>query len=200
MTAAKTTNPTRIPTVQDLIAALQRGEDAIRDAAKIVCEMVDANPNAYQEIRKQTGIDWKVLANLERVGRGAMNYNLLLDTSPAARYIALLPASQQGEVYEKGVKVATTSGGKTFVTIKKVQELTPFEAKIVFDSAKIRSVDEQINTASKPTPARAMAAQRYIIKDDCITIFSNTTFTMSQLQDILEGMKDKAIKSLAKKR
>ena len=195
------TGTVKVPSVQEFAAALQRGESAIREAAAILCQMVDADPKAYQKIHKETGIHWNVLGNLERVGRGAMHYKLLFDTSPAARHISALPASQQNDIYEKGVQVVSVQGGKTVVESKKPHELTPQQVRVLFDdkAKHVRSVDEQLKVASEPKPVTpARSAQRYIIANDKLTVLAATTFTMSQLQDILEDMKQRAIKSLAK--
>jgi len=179
---------TKTPTVNDFISALNRGEEAIREAATILCQMVDHDPKTYEKIHKETGIHWNVLGNLERVGRGAMHY-------------AMLPASQQAECYDKGIQVVNITGGKTIVESKKPQELTMQEARVVFDVKHVRTIEEQVKVVKQPKPATpAKAAQRYSIADDKLTVFAATVFTMSQLQDILEQMKSKAIKSLATKK
>ena len=59
---------TKTPTVQDFVSALNRGEEALLEAAKILCDMVDQDPKTYEKINRETGIHWNVLANLERVG------------------------------------------------------------------------------------------------------------------------------------
>lgn len=192
----------KIPTVQEFVAAIKRGEDAIREAADMLCAMVDADPQAINKIYKETGIDWRVLSNLEKVGRGAMHYRLLFDSSPSAKFIAMLPASQQAEVYERGVKVVSDVGGKVVVETKKPHELTPQQSRVLFDNLNhhVRTVDEQIKVrASAVRVAPAKSAQRYAIEGDMLTVFAKTTFTMSQLEDILERMKAKAIKGFGKK-
>jgi len=163
--------------------------------------MVDADPKTYEKIHKETGMHWDVLGNLERVGRGAMHYRLLLDTSPAAKYIAQLPASQQSDCYDKGVQVVNISGSKTIVESKKPQELSAQEARVVFDVKHIRTIDEQVKVVNQPKPsAPAKIAQRYTIIEDKLNVLAATVFTMSQLQEILEQMKSRAIKSLATKK
>lgn len=75
------------------------------------------------------------------------------------------------------------------------------EARVVFDVKHVRTIEEQVKVVKQPKPATpAKAAQRYSIADDKLTVFAATVFTMSQLQDILEQMKSKAIKSLATKK
>lgn len=201
--AVKTHN--LVPTIAQFSAALAEGEAAILRAADMLCHMVDANPDIYTEIHKATGIHWNVLGNLERVGRGAMHYKLLFDSSPASKRIISLPARQQEEIYEKGIKVISTDPktGKTTVETKKPHELTQQQVRVVFDEKNkhVRSVDEQLKEAAAPKPVTpARAAQRYTIENDRLVVIAATVFTMSQLQDILDSMKEKAIQSLATKK
>lgn len=192
---------TKAPTIEQFQAALAKGEAAIREAADMLCRMVDNDPKTYEKIHKATGIHWNVLGNLERVGRGAMHYKLLFDTSPAATKIQLLPASKQAEVYERGVQVVSEHGGKFVVEQKKAHELTPQQVKILFAPDHIRTVDEQMKeAAAKPKPKASFAAQRYIVEGDKLTILAATTFTMAQLEEILESMKSKEIKKLETKK
>lgn len=190
-----------IPSIQDFTAALYRGEQAIREAATILCQMVDSDPKTYEKIHKETGIHWNVLANLERVGRGAMHYKLLFDSSPASKHLISLPQSQQAEAYEKGVRVVTVQqDGKTVVETKKPQELTPAQVKIVFDDKHIRSVDEQITAAKQTLPTERKKPQpvvRYEIKNGKLIVLSFTEFTVAALEEILEQMKNKSVKTLA---
>lgn len=193
---------TKTPTVQDFVSALNRGEEALREAAKILCDMVDQDPKTYEKINRETGIHWNVLANLERVGRGAMNYRLLFDTSPASKYIAALPASQQADIYERGVKVVSVQNGKTIVEELNPANMSRSQARAVFSPDNhVRTVDEQIKAVKAPaTVPKARIAQRYTITDDRLLVLDRTEFTMSQLHDILEEMKTRAIKSLATKK
>ena len=192
---------TKTVTIADFVSALNRGEESIREAANILCRMVDSDPKTYEKIYKETGISMNVLGNLERVGRGAMHYKLLFDTSPEAKYIASLPASHQNDVYENGVKVVTVVDGRANVKIKSAQWLSVHESKVAFDKTHVRTVEEQIKVASQTAPkAIARTAQRYTFENDKLIVFSNTVFTMSQLEDIMEKMKTAAIKSLATKK
>lgn len=190
-----------IPTIEQFQAALARGEQAIREAAAMLCQMVDSDPKTYEKVHKATGLHWNVIGNLERVGRGAMDYRLLFDTSPASRFIQLLPASKQTEIYEKGVKVVSEQDGKFVVEHKKPHELTQQQVRVAFAHDHVRDVDEQMKVSSqKPKEKKASLAQRYTIADGVLRVLANTTFTMSQLEDILERMKEKELKKLATKR
>lgn len=193
--------PTKIPTIADFQNALARGESAIREAAAMICVMVDADPKIYEKIHKATGIHWNVIGNLERVGRGAMHYKLLFDTSPAASKIQMLPASKQEEVYERGVQVISEQGGKFVVETKKAHELTPQQVKVLFAPDHIRTIDEQMKeSVNKPKPKTSFEAQRYTIQGDKLTVLSATTFTMAQIEEILNQMKSGEIKKLATKK
>jgi hypothetical protein len=192
-----------IPTIQDFTAALYRGEQAIRDAANILCQMVDADSKTYEKIHKETGIHWNVLANLERVGRGAMHYKLLFDSSPASKFLITMPQSQQAQAYENGIPVVTKQGGKTVVETKKPQELTAREARAVFNCKHIRTVEEQlklVGVEEKTQPQKTRLAQRWEIRGEKCVILAYSEFTMTQLEAIVDKMKDAALKSLSAKK
>jgi hypothetical protein len=189
-----------VPTIKDLTDALSRGEQAIRDAAAIICKMVDADPKCYAKINKATGIHWSVLANLERVGRGAMHYKLLFDSSPASKFLITMPQSQQQDAYDHGVQVVTLHpDGKSVVETKTPQELTPAQARIVFDAKRIRSVDEQIKAAkhpAQPNRLRLQPAKRYEIKDGRLIVLSATVFDAGQLEEILAQLRSNGLRTL----
>jgi uncharacterized protein YejL (UPF0352 family) len=192
------------PTINQFAAALQAGRDAIKKACDMLCLIVDANPNAYRDIQKEhPEISANLLANLERVGRGVMHEALLFDSSPAAKRIALLPASQQKALYEGTIKVVSVANGKTYVDDKKVTQLSKQEIAVVFTpDNQVRNTDEQLKAiATKPTvvtPSRA--AERFVIEGDKITVLANTTFTAAQWEEIGERAFGNALKQLARRK
>jgi len=192
------------PTIKQFAEALQAGRDSIKIACNILCGLVDANPNAYRDIQKEhPEISSNLLANLERVGRGAMHEALLFDSSPAAKRIAMLPASQQKALYEGTVKVVSVANGKTYVDDKKVTQLSKQEVAVVFTpDNQVRKIDEQIKAIAKnPTPVTlSRAAERFVIEGDKITVLANTTFTAAQWEDIGNRAFGNALKQLAKKK
>jgi hypothetical protein len=195
---------TKLPSYQDIAAALQLGRDYIKKGAEMLVQVCDANPNALVECHRATGIPIKDLNIIELIGRNRMHVELMFDNSPASRYIALLPPSQQNECYDKTISVAVKREGKIFIEERKAQTLSRSEALMVFDPAahRVRPVEEQMkvvtDTSLKPT--RAKTAQRYIITGDTITILAKTTFTAVQLEDVLAKLKANALQSLAKKK
>jgi hypothetical protein len=195
---------TKLPTYQDIADALKRGNDSIKEAAAMIVQVCDANPKALEECHKATGINFSILASLERVGRNQMHFALLFDTSPASRYIALLPASQQNECYDKTISIAVKREGKIFIEERKAQTLSSAEARVVFDPAdhRIRPVEEQMKFVTDTTlkRIRAKTEQRYIITGDIITFQSKAAFTAVQLEELLARLKANALQLLAKKK
>ena len=196
--------PTKLPTYNDIAAALQRARDGIKEAAVMVVQICDADPQALYKCSKATSIPYNVLANLEKVGRGQMHIELLFDTSPASKAVALLPPAQQAKCYDAPIQVAVRREGKTYVEEKKAQQLTPAEVRVVFDVVdhRVRPVEEQMKVVTDTTikPRACQPAQRYIITGDSITILAATTFTAVQIEDVLAKLKANALQSLAKKK
>jgi hypothetical protein len=193
-----------VPTIKQFAEALQAGRDSIKIACNILCALVDDNPNTYRDIQKQhPEISTNLLANLERVGRGAMNEALLFDSSPSAKRIALMPPGQQKALYEGTIKVVSVSNGKTYVDDKKVTQLSRQEVAVVFTpDNQVRNIDEQIKAiAVKHVSAiPAKSAERYVIEGDKITVFANTTFTAAQWEDIGNRAFGNSLRELAKKK
>jgi hypothetical protein len=192
------------PTIESLLEALSRGRVAIKDAAAIMVSLVDADPRVYGKIIKEDPrISLNLLVTLEKVGRGVIYDALIFDSSPGARRLLALPYSKQKEYYENPIKIVQLQKGKPVQVEKQIFNLTPAEAKIVFNGNDLRPLNEQadiLNQSNKPV-MRAEPAQRYDIDDDgaLIVHFSETKFTLSQLEEILESCKTKAIRSLATK-
>jgi hypothetical protein len=189
--------------IDGLFDALSRGRDAIKEAAEIMVALADQDPRIYEKIIKsQPGISLNLLYTLERVGRGTLYDALLFDNSPGARRLLTMPFSQQKEYYEKPIKVVTMVSGKPTQSEKPIQQLTPQEVRVAFSDTGIRTEGEQVKVLEEISrPHKAQPAQRYEIMPDgtFIVHLPETAFTPSQLQDIYEQVKNKAMKSLGKK-
>jgi hypothetical protein len=189
-------------TIDNLLEALARGRDAIKEASAIMVGLVDQDSRIYEKIiKQQPGLSLNLLATLEKVGRGVIYDALLFDSSPGARRLLTLPFSQQREYYEKPVKIVSIQGTKTIVTEKPIQQCTPKEIRTAFKDNGMRSVEEQCEAIKSESVAlRSRPAQRYEILDngDVIVFYAQTRFTAAQFEDIYERAKTKSIKSLAR--
>ena len=191
-------------TINGLLDALSRGRSAIKEAAQIMVGLSDNDPNIYSKIiEEEPNLSLNLLYTLERVGRNQLYDALLFDNSPGARRLLTMPFSKQKEYYESPVKVVSVQDGKTVQVEKPIQQLTPQEVRIAFSDGGLRSATEQAEVAKQINTRRPMSpAQRYEILDDGTLVihFAETAFTPSQLQDIYERVKNKAINSLTAKK
>lgn len=192
----------KAPTNTEFIAALKQGRDGIELAAKILVYLVDRNDKTFEELVKaDPSISYNLLGNLERVGRGQIYAALLFDSSPGARKLLTLPTSQQKKLYDEPVKIVRVVDGKNIVEEKPIQQLSRHEANLLVDDAgHARTVEEQIKHISTPPTPSSKRAARYEIIGDRLRVLADTEFSMSNLEDILKRMKQKAIESLATKK
>ncbi len=194
--------PTQI-SLDGFRAAFAQGLAGIETAAYILAALIDRDgPKVYKQIMAaEPRCPLNLIANLERVGRGVIPMELLYDSSPAASKIKLLPPAQQKECYAKPVMVVQLDKGKKVMVEKPVKDLTPKECQIVFSGNKINDAKEQSKLLDAVKPSeKTKPAQRYEIlpSGNLVVHFAETEFTPSQLEDIYNRVKERAIKSLKK--
>lgn len=161
---------------------------------------VSVNPNIFDEIiRIDSRFNYNMLESMRKVGAGELYCELLFDPSLAARRLLTLPPQQQRHLYNEPVRVVKLVGDKKVVEEKYVRNMSQHELTMVIDKDKgrARTVEEQLAFV-KPAP-NPKSAQRYEFRDGKLIVPGHTEFTMSQLEDILNRMKQMAIEALAKK-
>lgn len=184
----------------EILGLLQIGRETIEQAAKRFVAFVDRQPRAYQILQEvDSRASHDMLRTVERIGRGQIYGALLFDSSPGARRLLTLPYSQQKEFYEKPVKVVQLHQGKKVEVEKPIQQLTPAEVRVVFAENKIREPQEQAKVLDQiNAPKQPVRAQRYDIlpNGDLVVHESETCFSASDLEEIVERCRQKAIGSL----
>jgi len=191
-----------IPSVKQFIDSFVSKLKGIEDSCKELALMFDSNPDVCDDIVKSDSrFSYNMLASMLKVGQGTLYCELLFDPSLAARKLLPLPISQQKKLYNEPVKVVRNIGGKNTVEEKPLNKLSRHELTLVIDEEKgrARTVEEQIAFVAPPAPSRR--AERYEIKDNGnVIVLAQSEFTASQLQDIADRAKEKAIKSLSTKK
>lgn len=187
-------------TIDDLFEAMDDLERNAKTAGEIMASLVDENPRIYEKIKKlRPKIRLDVLVTLEKIGRGDTIPELLFDHSPGARELLHLPGSQQKEFYSAPVKLVILKNGKKHQIEKPIDQLSPKEAKYAF-----KPIDEQVKIVElmEVVHRHAKPAQRYEIDIEGNVVIPPHTqsiiFSASQLEDICERARAKAIKSLKK--
>ena len=123
----------------------QQGMDAWAKAGKIIVEMVDDDPNAYEKIiEKVPSMTPEILGNFERIGRGLLYAPLAMDSSPGGERLKLLPLSLQRLHESKPVEVCVRRDDRSYDTIMVLpRNMTKKQAKQVFSRDRIRTLGEQ---------------------------------------------------------
>jgi hypothetical protein len=129
------------------------GMEKIRLACEVYVQAVTKNPALEAEFRAAfPQISESGWANIELVGRGAMDYRLLWEGGKARNRIKLLPPSRQAAVLDSGVELLAKDGSELKV---KVENLNPKQVEQVFGGDHIRTLPEQrawIEAQATPMP------------------------------------------------
>ena len=129
-------------------ALVNAGVNSWTQAGKLLVEMVDQDPDAFKKIiTLYPAISHELLAIFERIGRNQVYPYLLMDNSPGCRKLLELPYESQVEIYKHGVDIVTglkTKTGEPIVERKRVQQISSFDASMVFADGELRSVDRQV--------------------------------------------------------
>lgn len=127
--------------VQQFKELFTGGMQKIREACQVYVKAVEENPELEPEFRAAfPQISESGWANIELVGRGAMDYRLLWEGGRARNRIKQLPPSRQAAVLDNGVPLLSKDGSELKV---KVENLTPKQVEQVFGGNHIRTLAEQ---------------------------------------------------------
>lgn len=125
-------------------ALVQQGIDAWVEAGKLLVELIDGDPDAVQGISARA--PWatrEVLSNFERIGRGQVLPQLLVDPSEGAQALLKLPYEEQRRLCDAEVAVASLVRGEIVVASKRIQKLSRQECRTLFSATGIRPIAEQ---------------------------------------------------------
>jgi hypothetical protein len=172
--------------------ALQSARDGLRDAGRILCEILDAEPNAFEMILASVpGITLNSLETLERIGRGRLEPRLITDPSPAAERAIrkAIPIDQQKRLLEMPQEVVARDNGGFRVKQKRIDEMTYKDAHILIGDDGIRDVDAQKAILLDENRRKAESSLRYEIRGDKVTFHADVTLTWSELLELAEKVK-----------
>ena len=128
-------------------ALVNAGVNSWTLAGKMLVEMVDQDPTAFKKIiTLYPAISHEMLAIFERIGRNQVYPYLLLDTSPGCRKLLEMPYESQVEIFKNGVDVVVDLKRGTrepVIERKRIQQISSFEASVVFADGELRSVERQ---------------------------------------------------------
>jgi hypothetical protein len=173
--------------VDEFKELFHQGLENIAKAAAIYVKAIDENPNNHAVFaHKCPNIPMSAWAGFEAVGRGWLDYRLLLIGGSTTKSIRKLPLSQQKLALDSGDEVLVSNGESLIV---KVESLTPSQAKQVFAGDHIRSLGEQrAYVESRHSPDAKDYKLAYTIRKDVLHINAATTLTRKELTRILMEM------------
>jgi len=121
--------------------AVERGVNAIEEAAQVYAAALDEHPAAASEFAARCpGIPATAWAGFEAVGRGWVDKRLLWGGGAAQRALKYLPISMQRQALDGGVELLIGSGESLIVN---VDNLTADQCRQVFAKDRIRDLGAQ---------------------------------------------------------
>lgn len=114
-------------------------------AGKLLVELVDADPNAYDKILERAPmLTPDILGVFERIGRGVLYPPLAMDASPGGSRLKMLPMSIQKKHESAPVEVVVRNREGKYDTLMILpKNMTRSQSKLAFAKDHIRSVGEQ---------------------------------------------------------
>jgi len=184
---------TEVVSVEALIEEFKNlvtiGLESIARAAELYVKAIDENPKNHERFATACQhVPASAWSGFEAVGRGWLDYRLLLNGGTATKILRKLPRSQQTAALDNGVEMLINgSEGDTLVV--KVENLTPKQAKQVFAKDHVRSKGEQrayLESQFAP-PAKEYRAS-YEIRRGVLHINAATKLTRKEITRILMEM------------
>ena len=154
--------------------------------AKTITEYPESKKAFKEAIPQLSGAAW---SQVEKVGNGAMNPNLLIDTSYGAQVVKGLPIAEQDIACYEGIEVLTADGSCLKVTPSR---MTPEQSRIAIAKDHIRDIPEQkafIETLKlKKSMVQKKEFSTYSInkKEKTVTFNFNWTGTVNELLKIAQ--------------
>lgn len=175
--------------IETFVTLFNRGVEAWTEAGKIVVELIDSDPEAIDRICKVSKVTPEMIRWFEKIGRRQLSPQLLLSDEPGIRKLRNLPIDLQEKHANEPIEllIRTEQGWETLLT--DVRNLTPEQARQVFDRAAIRSeaaqrayIEGEAMRKMSP-PVQADVPYRLVGKK--LVVMQPCTFTVSELAEIL---------------
>jgi len=123
--------------------ALTASIDHLLEAGRIFVEMIDADPSAKKKVQAALGWSSQTVNQLEAVGRGTLLPQLYYSSNIAHQKLRGLPLSDQKRYLEEPVELVVEKDGAYDTLLVTVTDLTPAQAKQVFDVNHVRAPGAQ---------------------------------------------------------
>lgn len=182
------------------LASYSTGRDALVHSAKTLVQMLDIEPNAFELlIERDSTLDYPILSELERVGRGRLMPELLLAKSAGDQHLATLPCAVQKALYRKFVPVVVRGhNGEFRTTQRRTDKLTWAQMPQVYGRNGINNIEDQTQFLRKKLAENAAKKQRYAEDGDYIQFYGSPRFKKSEIIALAEAFKAKELAGLQK--
>jgi hypothetical protein len=168
--------------------------DAWLRAGELVIEILDADPNAVDEICKAVpGLPREAIYRFEAIGRRTVHPKLLLSEAPGIRKLAAMPYSVQETFIAAPLQVLIEKDGGCDTLQVSVGNLTPEQCRQVFGSNHVRDAAEQRAWMEAEKRIASMRNEKaedlpYAIHGNKIVFRRSCTMTKRELQTVLKAM------------
>ena len=173
--------------IEEFKTLIQAGLESIAKASAVYVKAIDENPKNHMRFAESCPlVPASAWSGFEAVGRGWLDYRLLLNGGTANKIMRKLPRSQQTSALDDGVELLIKDGDTLRV---QVESLTPKQAKQVFARDHIRSLGEQrayLESLYAPTPKEYRPS--YTIERGVLHINAATKLTRKEVTRILMEM------------
>lgn len=179
--------------IQRFLELYTKSAEAMVEAGTILCQMVDADPHAYDYIiKEQPMINPHILERFEQMGRKTLHPQLLFNNSAGYSKLQRLPFSLQERYLDEPIPLVVHTESGTDVLLVKAREMTKDQANQAFATGRIRTegeqkaylIQQQSNAAKNVTPAMQTP---WRIKGSKVDI-NGVIFTRKELAGILAQM------------
>ncbi len=179
--------------IERFIQLVQQGYESWIEAGRIVCEQTDNDPSFPEKVtKKHPEISEDVIYAFEQIGRRKLHPKLLMSNKPGPRRLRSMPYELQERFIEEPVNVLVENNGKWEELRVSVFNLTPLQARQVFNGNTIRPAAAQrafieSEKLSNATEAN-LAEVPYRITNGALVVLQPCKLDRKQLSQILANM------------
>lgn len=178
--------------VKEFYTLFQQGVSSIVQAGEVLVEIRKDEPDIFDAIITQyPEIKLATLELLERLGRHEVYLPVFLDESYGARKALEMPYKTQVALTKTTIPVVRKVDGGLVTEHKRLSELTRMEADIALGENGVVPVEQQQKAWREiEKEKRVRQDMRYAINGDHVIFMARSEFTASELEGILERIKN----------
>lgn len=188
---------------------IRNGKESFCAAGRLIAELVDADPNAYEKfIKLNPDLDVGFVMLLEQVGRGHKHPDAVMirDAAVESR-VASLPMSEQKKLFEQSVNVAVPDAGEFRCEPKRFKEMSRTEKLRTLPKpyqkpdgvAKVLSFEEQVaNEKARLEHQRDLKKYRHVINEKTgkVRFYGSPEYDLAGIEVIFNQLKAISLKNL----